>query len=223
MPIAATAASTRSTRRNVARLKTAWTFSDGAQYGHEGAPLVIGDTMYTVSPFPNRAYALDLTKPGAPTKWEFDPNPAPMAIGKACCDAVLRGWAIGDGKLIYNLLDAHTVAVDLKTGKEVWRTTMADVSQGRDDDDVGVRRGRQGLCRQFGRRDGRIGLDRRARHPHRQAIVARLFDRIGQGCVDRPALQAALSAISGQGPGPEDLARWRGAAGHRRGLGFHQL
>jgi alcohol dehydrogenase (cytochrome c) len=115
---------------NVARLKTVWTFSDGAQYGHEGAPLVVGDTMYTVSPFPNRAYALDLTKPGAPTKWEFDPNPAPMAIGKACCDAVLRGWAIGDGKLIYNLLDAHTVAVDLKTGKEVWRTTMADVSKG---------------------------------------------------------------------------------------------
>ncbi len=115
---------------NVARLKTAWTFSDGAHYGHEGAPLVVGDTMYTVSPFPNRAYALDLTKPGAPTKWEFDSNPAPMAIGKACCDAVLRGWAIGDGKLIYNLLDAHTVAVDLKTGKEVWRTAMADVSKG---------------------------------------------------------------------------------------------
>ncbi|HSQ95759.1 MAG TPA: PQQ-dependent dehydrogenase, methanol/ethanol family [Croceibacterium sp.] len=115
---------------NVARLKTAWTFSDGAPFGHEGAPLVTGDTMYLVSPYPNRSYALDLTKPGAPTKWEFDPDPAPMAIGKACCDPVLRGWAIGDGKLIYNLLDAHTVAVDLKTGKEVWRTSMADVSKG---------------------------------------------------------------------------------------------
>lgn len=115
---------------NVARLNTAWTFSDGAQYGHEGAPLVVGDTMYAVSPFPDRSYALDLTKPGAPVKWEFDPDPAPMAIGKACCDPVLRGWAIGDGKLIYNLLDGHTVAVDLKTGKQVWRTTMADVSKG---------------------------------------------------------------------------------------------
>ena len=37
---------------NVGRLKIAWTFSDGTQYGHEGAPLVIGDTMYLVAPYP---------------------------------------------------------------------------------------------------------------------------------------------------------------------------
>ena len=49
-----------------------------------------------------------------------------MAIGKACCDTVNRGWAFADGKLIYNLLDAHTVAVDAKTGKEVWRTKMGE-------------------------------------------------------------------------------------------------
>ena len=97
---------------NANRLKTTWTFSDGALYGHEGAPLVTGNTMYIVSPFPNRAFALDLTKPGGPIKWVYDPKPSPMAIGKACCDAVLRGWAIADSKLIYNLLDAH-----------VWRWT----------------------------------------------------------------------------------------------------
>ncbi|QPC95996.1 hypothetical protein [Mesorhizobium sp. INR15] len=43
---------------NVGKLKVAWTFSDGTQYGHEGAPLVVGDTMYVVSPYPNTAYAL---------------------------------------------------------------------------------------------------------------------------------------------------------------------
>ena len=117
-------------RQNVGRLKVAWTFSDGSLYGHEGAPLVSDNTMYLVSPFPDRAYALDLTKPGPSLKWSFDPNPSPMAIGKACCDPVLRGWAMGGGKLIYTLLDAHVVAVDLKTGKEVWRTKMADVSKG---------------------------------------------------------------------------------------------
>ena len=37
---------------NVATLKIAWTFSDGSQYGHEGAPLVVGDTMYLVTPYP---------------------------------------------------------------------------------------------------------------------------------------------------------------------------
>jgi alcohol dehydrogenase (cytochrome c) len=38
------------TPANVARLKIAWTFSDGAPYGHEGAPLVTGGVMYVVSP-----------------------------------------------------------------------------------------------------------------------------------------------------------------------------
>ena len=115
---------------NVANLKLAWSFSDGTQYGHEGGPLVVDDTMYLATPFPNIAYALDLTKPSPSVKWSFQPNPSPIGIGKACCDAVLRGWAFDDGKLIYNLLDAETVAVDVKTGKQVWRTRMDDPGRG---------------------------------------------------------------------------------------------
>ena len=115
---------------NVKRLRVAWTFSDGAIYGHEGAPLVIGSMMYVVAPFPDVAYALDLSKPGSPIKWSFAPDPSPMAVGKACCDAIIRGWAYAHGKLIYNLLDDHTVAVDTQTGKEVWRTKMGNVENG---------------------------------------------------------------------------------------------
>jgi alcohol dehydrogenase (cytochrome c) len=90
---------------NVARLKVAWSFADGIPYGHESAPLVVGDTMYVVTPYPNIAYALDLTKPGAPIKWTYQPHPAPIAIGKACCDAVNRGPTYADGKLVFTLLD----------------------------------------------------------------------------------------------------------------------
>jgi alcohol dehydrogenase (cytochrome c) len=115
---------------NVGRLRMAWTFSDGTQFGHEGAPLVIGDTMYVVTPYPNIAYALDLTKPGAPIKWTYEANTSPVAIGKACCDAVIRGWAYGKGKLIFNMLDDHTVALDAKTGKQVWRIKMGNVENG---------------------------------------------------------------------------------------------
>ncbi len=121
---------TQINKQNVGRLRMAWSFSDGQMYGHEGAPLVVGDTMYLVTPFPNIAYALDLSKPGAPIKWVFQPNPDPRAIGKACCDKVLRGWSYADGKLIYNLLDNSTVAVDAKTGKEVWRVKLDDVTKG---------------------------------------------------------------------------------------------
>ncbi|HZP85808.1 MAG TPA: PQQ-dependent dehydrogenase, methanol/ethanol family [Burkholderiales bacterium] len=115
---------------NVSRLRVAWTFADGQENGHEAGPLVVDNTMYLVTPFPNTAYALDLTKAGAPIKWSFAANPTPLAIGKACCDTVNRGPAYVDGKLIYNLLDDHTVAVDVRTGKEVWRTKMGNPELG---------------------------------------------------------------------------------------------
>jgi glucose dehydrogenase len=56
---------------NVKALKLAWTFSTGLTRGHEGAPLVINNTMYLVTPWPNLLYALDLTKAGAPRKWTY--------------------------------------------------------------------------------------------------------------------------------------------------------
>ncbi len=117
------------TSSNVGQLRLAWSFSTGVNRGHEAAPLVVNNTMYVVTPFPNLLYALDLTKPGAPLKWTYKPNPALAAQGVACCDLVNRGAAYFDGKIYYNTLDAHTVAVDT-TGKEVWNTKVGDYNKG---------------------------------------------------------------------------------------------
>ena len=38
---------------NAKQLKLSWKFSTGVFRGQEAAPLVIGDTMYVVTPFPN--------------------------------------------------------------------------------------------------------------------------------------------------------------------------
>ena len=118
------------TARNAADLHAAWTFSTGVLRGHEGQPLVIDNTMYLITPYPNVAYALDLTKPGFPLKWKFRPDNDLRATGKACCDLVNRGASFADGKLVYNLLDGHTVAVDANTGAQVWRTKVVDVATG---------------------------------------------------------------------------------------------
>jgi PQQ-dependent dehydrogenase (methanol/ethanol family) len=115
---------------NVARLKVAWTFADGTFYGHEAAPLVIGDTMFLVTPFPNIAYALDLSKPGAPIKWKYEPHPDPTAIGKACCDAVNRGPTYAEGRLVFSLLDGEAMALDAASGKPVWRTRLGQPASG---------------------------------------------------------------------------------------------
>jgi PQQ-dependent dehydrogenase (methanol/ethanol family) len=114
---------------NVKNLKVAWTFSTGVNRGQEAAPLVVGSTMYVVTPYPNILYALDLTKPGQ-TKWKYEPKPAAAAQGVACCDFVNRGAAFSNGKIFYNTLDAQTVAVDAETGKELWKTKLGDINKG---------------------------------------------------------------------------------------------
>ncbi|HUQ81215.1 MAG TPA: PQQ-dependent dehydrogenase, methanol/ethanol family, partial [Gemmatimonadaceae bacterium] len=118
------------TPANAANLKAAWTFSTGVLRGHEGQPLVVNNTMYLVTPYPNVSYALDLATPGQPLKWKFRPENAQAAAGQACCDVVNRGAAYADGKIFYNLLDGHTVGVDAATGKQLWRTRMADLDRG---------------------------------------------------------------------------------------------
>src|ERR1700712_3389234 len=55
---------------NAKELRVAWTFSTGVNRGHEAAPLVVGDTMYVVTPYPNILYALDLTSAGA-VIWKY--------------------------------------------------------------------------------------------------------------------------------------------------------
>jgi len=115
---------------NIASLKLAWTFSTGLTRGHEAAPLIVNNTMYIATPYPNYLYSLDLTKPGAPMKWMYQPHPEPASQGTACCDVVNRGAAYWNGKIIYNTLDVQTVAVDANTGKEVWRTKLGDINLG---------------------------------------------------------------------------------------------
>ena len=92
---------------NASRLKVAWTFSTGVTAGHEAAPLVVGNTMFLVTPFPNYVYALDLAQPGAPMRWKYDPKSAGAARGVACCDVVNRGAAYWNGLIIFNSLDGY--------------------------------------------------------------------------------------------------------------------
>ncbi|HVC01466.1 MAG TPA: PQQ-dependent dehydrogenase, methanol/ethanol family [Steroidobacteraceae bacterium] len=115
---------------NAPHLRPLWTFSTGVLGGHEGQPLVVDDTMYVVTPWPNVLYAFDLTRPGYPLKWKYRPDVNADAIGESCCDAVNRGAVFADGKIIYNLLDGHTVAVDAATGRRIWKTKIADVADG---------------------------------------------------------------------------------------------
>ena len=104
------------TADNVKALRSVWTFSTSVLRGHEEPPLVVNNTMYILTPFPNLLYALDLTRQGAPMKWMYDPKPQSESQGVACCDVVNRGPVFAAGSIVFNTLDDHVVAVDATTG-----------------------------------------------------------------------------------------------------------
>ena len=115
---------------NVQNLRVVTTLSTGIPHGHEGQPLVVDNTMYVVTPYPNNLLAIDLTKTGGALKFTYEPHPDPRAVGIACCDIVNRGAHYADGKIVYSLLDATVVAVDANDGHEVWRTRVGNIDVG---------------------------------------------------------------------------------------------
>ena len=59
------------------------------------------------------------------TKVEY-PAETPRIV---CCGIINRGAALYDGKLFRTTLDAHVIALDAKTGKELWRQKAADIGR----------------------------------------------------------------------------------------------
>ena len=125
------------TAANVKGLKEVWTFSTGSLRGHEGAPLVVGSTMYVHSSFSdsesspgNHIYAIDLTKEGWPIKWHYNPKTDKRAVPVACCDVVQRGLNYADGKILFGTLDGQVIALDAATGQEKWKVKNANPLNG---------------------------------------------------------------------------------------------
>lgn len=113
---------------NVKNMKVAWTFSTGVLRGHEGGPLVIGDTLFVHSAFPNKVFAIDLET--QKIKWKYEPKQDPSVIPVMCCDTVNRGLAYAEGKVFLQQADTNLVALDAKTGKELWKVKNGDPKVG---------------------------------------------------------------------------------------------
>ena len=114
--------------QNIGKLQVAWTMSTGVLRGHEGSPLVIGDTMYLHTPFPNNVYAVNLKD--QTFKWKYEPKQDADVVPVMCCDTVNRGLAYGDGKIFLQQADTTLVALDAKTGKEVWKVKNGNAKIG---------------------------------------------------------------------------------------------
>ena len=114
---------------NVGNLQVAWTFSTGVLRGHEGGPLVIGDTMWVHTPFPNKVFSIDLSNQSI--NWSYVPKQdAAATVPVMCCDTVYRGLAYADGKIFLQQADTTLVALDANTGEKIWSTVNGDPKKG---------------------------------------------------------------------------------------------
>ncbi len=113
------------TPANVARLKPVWTYQANNLNKFETSPLAIDGVLYISEP-PSNAAALD-GRTGRPL-WFYRRSIPPEV--RACCGQVNRGLAVLDDSLFLGTLDAHLVALDLKTGRVRWDTTVADYKLG---------------------------------------------------------------------------------------------
>jgi len=117
---------TRINRDNVKRLVPAWSYSMSDNRGQEAQPLLKDGILYITDH--EKTVALDALSGRA--IWKSTIEYPPDTTRVVCCGIVNRGGALFDGKLYRTTLDAHVIALDIKTGKEVWRTKSADPKDG---------------------------------------------------------------------------------------------
>jgi alcohol dehydrogenase (cytochrome c)/quinohemoprotein ethanol dehydrogenase len=102
---------------NVAQLGLAWSADMDTARGQEATPLMHDGTLF-ISTAWSMVKAYD-AKTGA-LKWSYDPKVPRETLVRACCDAVNRGVALYGDKVYVGTLDGRLVALDQKTGKEVF-------------------------------------------------------------------------------------------------------
>jgi alcohol dehydrogenase (cytochrome c) len=113
------------TPANATALRPVWTFQSGVIGNFEATPIVVDGILYTTGTS-NNAWAVD-GKTGK-RLWSYQRR-LPEGL-KVCCGPVNRGFAVYHDRLYMTTLDAHLVALEMKTGKIVWDVEIADYKLG---------------------------------------------------------------------------------------------
>jgi quinohemoprotein ethanol dehydrogenase len=113
-------------RDNADQLGLAWSFDMYTRRGVEATPLVVDGTMYVTGSW-SMVYALDAVS--GELKWFHDPQVDRAFLAKGCCDAVNRGVAYQDGKVVFATYDGRLVALQANDGSVIWDTQTTDREQ----------------------------------------------------------------------------------------------
>lgn len=114
------------TTRNASKLKPVWAYSLNNPQGQESQPIVHDGVMYVTT----HSSTVALNPVTGKQIWKQDIELPQDVFKMACCGILNRGAAIYEGKLYRTTLDAHVMAMDAKTGKQLWKVKAADYLDG---------------------------------------------------------------------------------------------
>jgi alcohol dehydrogenase (cytochrome c) len=112
------------TPANVGRLQPVWSLPTGVNNGHEAPPIVNDGVMFVATPG-NQVIALDATS--GTVLWRYR---RPIPEGAVILHPTTRGLALHGDKVFFAAGEAVLVALDARTGTEVWTTTVAENKHG---------------------------------------------------------------------------------------------
>jgi alcohol dehydrogenase (cytochrome c) len=110
-------------KSNVRKLVPVWNFSLANDMGELSQPTIYNGVMYVVNG--NWTFAIDVAT--GKQIWRTPVNYDRAALRVTTSGAYLRGHAtIYNGKLFRQNIDGHVQALDMKTGKEIWKTKFGE-------------------------------------------------------------------------------------------------
>lgn len=111
---------------NVKNLKVAWIHQPGViTHGLQATPIVIDGVMYTIAA-DNNVFALDAAT--GKIIWRYTAKLDPI-VKEVFYQSASRGVTVGRGKVFIGSLDGRFIALDQKTGKELWSTQLTDMKK----------------------------------------------------------------------------------------------
>ncbi len=113
---------------NVKNLAPAWIFQTGDYAENlQSTPIVVDGVMYVITP---RAHVFALDAATGRQLWQYIYSAARTAVAGSEGNFVQnRGLAVGNGKVFFGTVDNNLVALDQKTGSEVWKVAVDDPRQ----------------------------------------------------------------------------------------------
>jgi len=113
---------TQITKENASKLVPVWSYSMADLQGGEGFPLVNDGVIYATTH--DETVAVDAMT--GKQIWRVKHEYPPETLRVVCCGIVNRGAAIYDGMIIRELMDDRVIALDAKTGKQIWEAKSPD-------------------------------------------------------------------------------------------------